>query len=110
MVDVTDTWVSRHKKSGKPDSVKVAFYDKMEKEWPMWLALNSTSQYAQEKSQAIVKQFGGKAVDVDSALDEHFNWKAVEKIQVRMDGRFPRILGFVFKPNQTQQQKLGEEE
>ena len=110
MVDVTDTWVSRHKKSGKPDSVKVAFYDKMEKEWPMWLSLDSTSQYAQEKSQAIVKQLGGKAVDVDSALDEHFNWKQVDKIQVRMDGRFPRILGFVFKPNQTQQQKLGEEE
>jgi DNA repair protein RadD len=106
MVDVTDTWVSRHKKSGKPDSVKLAFYDSMEKEWPMWLSLNSTSPYAVEKSQAIVKQLGGKATDVDSALAEHFNWKQVEKIQVRMDGRFPRILGFVFKKNQSVQEQL----
>ena len=106
LVDVKDFWVSRHKKIGKPDSVKVAFYDSMEKEWPMWLSLNSTSQYAQEKSQAIVKQLGGKAMDVDSALDEHFNWKQVEKIQVRMDGRFPRILGFVFKKGASTQQKI----
>jgi len=106
IVDVKDTWISRHKKSGKPDSVKVAFYDSMEREYPMWLALNSDSPYAVEKSRAIVKQFGGTASDVDGALKEYFNWKQVDKIQVRMEGRFPRILGFVFKKNQSTQQKI----
>jgi len=106
IVDVKDTWISRHKKSGKPDSVKVAFYDSMEREYPMWLALNSDSPYAVEKSRAIVKQFGGSASDVEGALKEYFNWKQVDKIQVRMEGRFPRILGFVFKKDQSTQQKI----
>lgn len=106
IVDVKDFWVSRHKKSGKPDSLKVSFFDQMEKEFSMWLSLDSQSAYAAEKSRAIVKQFGGKATTVDAALLEHFNWRKVERIRVKPEGRFFRIDGFVFKKGEAMQQSL----
>ncbi|MFA5150809.1 MAG: DEAD/DEAH box helicase family protein, partial [Candidatus Omnitrophota bacterium] len=83
LVDVKDFWVSRHKKHGKPDSLKVSFFDQMDKEFSMWLSLDSASAYAAEKSRAIIKQFGGKAATVDDALKEHFNWRKVERIRVK---------------------------
>ncbi|MFA5715701.1 MAG: DEAD/DEAH box helicase [Candidatus Paceibacterota bacterium] len=106
IVDVKDFWVSRHKKHGKPDSLKVSFFDSMDKEFSMWLSLDSASAYAAEKSRAIIKQFGGKAATVDDALKEHFNWRKVERIRVKPEGRFFRIDGFVFKKGEAMQQSL----
>ncbi len=102
IVEVKDSWISRHKKSGKPDSVKVAFYDSIEKEYAMWLALDATG-YASEKAQALVRQFGGSARTVDDALKESFTWKKVTHIRVRKEGKFFRIDGFVFEKQSNQQ-------
>lgn len=109
LVDVKDVWVSKHSKPGKTQSVKLSFYDSMEKEYPMWLCLDHQG-YAQEKALAIVRQMGGKATTVEEALKEWPEWKKVERIQAKQDGKFVRVLGFQFKPNQSQQMKLGEEE
>jgi DNA repair protein RadD len=102
IVEVKSHWISRHKKPGKPDSVKVAFYDSVEKEYAMWLALDVVG-YASEKAQALVKQFGGKAKTVDEALKEQFAWKKATHIRVRKDGKFFRIDGFVFAPQEARQ-------
>ncbi len=105
IVEVKSSWISRHKKPGKPDSVKVAFYDSIEKEYALWLALDVVG-YASEKAQALVKQFGGKAKTVDEALKEQFAWKKVTHIRVKKDGKFFRIDGFVFEKQDANQNKL----
>jgi DNA repair protein RadD len=102
IVEVASHWISRHKKPGKSDSVKVAFYDSVEKEYAMWLALDVPG-YASEKAQILVRQFGGKAKTVDEALKEQFTWKKATHIRVRKDGKFFRIDGFVFAPQEARQ-------
>lgn len=109
VVEVKDTWISRHEKSGKPDSVKVAFYDSAEKEYAIWLALDHEG-YAREKALSIVKQFGGSATTVDMALKESFTWKPVTHIQVRPDGRFFRIEGMVFGKSNPKQSTFSDGE
>ena len=111
IVDVKDMWVSRHSKPGKTPSLKISFYDNMEKEFSTWACIEHTG-FAQEKGLAMIQQLGSKEKTIDGAIKEWSSnqWKEVDKIQVRMDGKFPRILGYIFKPNQSQQQKLGEEE
>jgi DNA repair protein RadD len=95
VIQVVDFWVSRHKKAGKPDSVKLSFFDKMEKEYCMWLALDHGG-YATDKALPIVRQFGGKATTVEHALQEWTHWKKPVLISVRQEGRFTRILGIKF--------------
>ena len=113
IVEVKDQWISRHKKQGGKDSVKVAFYDSIEKEYALWLALDHGG-YASEKARALVKQFGGSATSVDMALKEQFTWKKATHIRVRKEGKFFRIDGFVFAPRvlqqtiHTQQQSIGD--
>jgi hypothetical protein len=102
VVNVVDTWVSRHKKQGKPDSVKVAFYDKEDREYALWLALDHDG-YARDKALSIVRQFGGHATTVTDALKEHPYWKKVLNISVRPDGKFFRITGFVFGKQEPKQ-------
>jgi hypothetical protein len=68
----------------------------------MWLALDVPG-YASEKAQVLVRQFGGKARTVEEALKEQFTWKKATHIQVKPDGKFFRITGFVFAPQEAQQ-------
>jgi DNA repair protein RadD len=105
IVDVASTWVSKHSKPGKIPSVKLEFIDKMDRSYPIWICLDHKN-YAAEKARALVNQFGGKAKTVEEALKEYKNWKQVEKIEVRPDGKFSRVTGFVFAKNQSTQQKL----
>jgi len=95
IIQVVDFWVTRHKKAGKPDSVKLSFFDKMNKEYCMWLALDHGG-YATDKAIPIVRQFGGKANTVDQALQEWTHWKKPIQIGVKKDGKFDRIVGIKF--------------
>jgi DNA repair protein RadD len=108
VVEVKEHWFGRHKKPGKPDSMKMAFYDSMGREFAHWLTLDHTG-YAADKAQALVKQFGGKSRTVDDALKEQFDWRTVTHVKVQPRGKFFSITGFVFKSGESQQQKLGEE-
>jgi DNA repair protein RadD len=105
VVAVKETYISRHKKMGGLDSVKVAFYDADDKEYAMWLALDHTG-YAHDKAAAIVKQFGGQAQTVSDALKEQDYWKKVTHIRVRPEGKFFRIDGFTFSPHHSVQKLL----
>jgi DNA repair protein RadD len=105
LIDVKQMWVSKHAKPGKIPSVKIAFYDNLEKETAVWACLDHKN-YAAEKARALITQFGGSARTVDEALKEWPMWRKVDKVQVKMEGKWPRITGFVFKKGQSTQQKL----
>jgi DNA repair protein RadD len=105
IVEIVDTYVSKHSKPGKTPSVKMEFIDKMDRAYPIWICLDHKN-YAAEKACALVNQFGGKARSVEEALKEYPNWRQVEKIEVRPDGKFTRVSGFVFKKGRTTQEKL----
>jgi len=105
LIDVKQMWVSKHAKPGKTPSVKIAFYDNLDKETAVWACLDHKG-YAKEKAQALIKQLGGTASSVDEALKEWSTWRKVEKIQVKMEGKWPRITGFVFAKGQSTQKTL----
>ena len=105
LVDVKDIWVSKHAKPGKTPSVKISFFDSMEREYPVWACV-SHSGYAGEKGRALIKQLGGTKFTVDEILKDYKNWKKVERIEVRMENKWPRITGFVFAKGRTTQETL----
>lgn len=95
IVEVKEMYCTRHKKLGGVDSLKCAFYDAADKEYAIWLCLNHTG-FAKDKAVSIVRQFGGKADSVDSALKEWSYWRSPTHIRVRPEGKFYRIDGFKF--------------
>lgn len=104
-------WVSRHKKPGKPDSIKLAFFSvDDDKEYAMWLLLDHGG-FGAQRGLAVVKQLGGRATSVDDALREwSTNWKKPAAIQVKPNGKFFEILGFIFPENEnvkTEQAVMG---
>jgi DNA repair protein RadD len=105
LIDVKDMWVSKHSKPGKTPSLKIAFYDNLDKETSVWACLDHKG-YAAEKARALIKQLGGSATSVEEGLKEWSRWKKVDKVQVKMEGKWPRVTGFVFAKNQSTQQKL----
>lgn len=102
-VEVVDTWFSRHKKSGKPDILKIAMYDAQDREFPIWCCLGHDG-YAREKAIAVVKSFGGTATTVDEALKENEFWKKPVKIKVAPNGKFFNVVGIEFAKGQPIQQ------
>ena len=108
LVNIAGVWYSRHKKPGRPDSVKVTFYTEMDKEYYLWLALDHGG-FAAEKALATVKQFGGTAKTVNEALKECDFWRKPIAIMVKPDGKFFRITGVKFDETKihTRQAELG---
>lgn len=95
LVEIAGVWYSRHKKPGKPDSVKVTFFTDLDKEYYLWLGLDHGGYYA-DKSFATVKRFGGKATTTNDALKECDYWRKPIAIQVRPRGRFFDVTGVIF--------------
>jgi len=104
VVEVVEMYCTRHKKLGGVDSLKMAFYDKADKEFAMWVCLNHTG-FAKDKATALVKQFGGKADSVDAALKEWSYWRKPTHIRVRPENKFFRITGFKFDENKIRTQQ-----
>jgi len=100
IVEVVEMYCTRHKKVGKPDSLKIAFYDREDREFALWACLGHDG-FAKEKAEQVVKQMGGKATTVDEALREWSYWKKVTHIKVKPNGRFFEIQGFVFGTETT---------
>ena len=95
VVPIEGVWVSRHKKPGKPDSVKLTFYTKLDKEYYMWLGLDHTGYY-KEKSLAVVKRFGGKSTNVSDAIKESTYWRKPIAIAVKPREKYFDVIGIVF--------------
>ena len=108
LVEVKEMYCTRHHKPGKTDSLKMCFYDNLDREFPTWICLNHKG-FAQEKALAIVKQMGGTAKTVDEALKEWHTWRKPAQIQCKPDGKWTRVTGYAFPKGQSQQQKLEEE-
>lgn len=106
IINVADFWVTRHKKAGKKDSVKLTFFDKMNKEYSIWLALDHGG-FTSEKAMSVVRQFGGKATSVDQALQEWTYWKKPIRISVKPEGKFIRVDGIKFETDTTKQTTIG---
>jgi hypothetical protein len=100
-------YCTRHHKPGKTDSLKMSFYDKMDKETSLWICLDHKG-FAYEKATAMVKQMGGSARSVDEALKEWHTWRKPAQIQCKPEGKWVRVTGFAFPKGQSQQQKLGD--
>ena len=110
LISIAGVWISRHKKEGRPDSVKVTFYTSLDKEYYLWLGLDHGG-YSTEKSLAIVKRFGGKATNVNDALKESEYWRKPVAISVKPRGKYFDVVGIVFddtksKIIRTRQTKL----
>jgi len=95
IVPIAGVWVSRHKKNGSPDMVKVTYFTKLDKEYYSYLGLDHGGYYA-EKSLAIVKRFGGKATTVNNALKESDYWRKPVAISVKPRGKWWDVVGIVF--------------
>lgn len=98
-VPIAGVWYSRHKKPGKPDSVKVTFFTKLDKEYYTYLGLDHGGYFA-EKSHAIVRRFGGKSATVNDALKECDHWRKPIAISVKQRGRFFDVVGIAFDDTQ----------
>jgi DNA repair protein RadD len=107
LMNVKDMYCTRHHKPGKTDSLKMSFYDNMEKEVPLWICLNHTG-FAKEKAEAMVKQMGGTAKTVEDALKEWHTWRKPAKIVVKPEGKWLRVTGFQFPKGESQQQRLSD--
>jgi DNA repair protein RadD len=107
LVDVKEMYCTRHHKPGKIDSLKMSFYDKLDKEFSVWVCLNHQG-FAYDKATAMVKQMGGSARTVEEALKEWHLWRTPAQIQCKPEGKWTRVTGFAFPKGQSQQQKLGD--
>jgi DNA repair protein RadD len=105
VVQIEGVWYGRHKKIGKPDSIKVTFFTKLDKEYYTYLGLDHGGYFA-EKSLAIVRRFGGKATTVDQALKESEFWRKPVAISVKPRGKFFDVVGIVF--DNTQKKPSGQ--
>jgi DNA repair protein RadD len=102
VIPIAGVWIGRHKKPGRPDSVKITFYTALDMEYYMWVGLDHDGYY-KEKSLAVVKRFGGKAKTVDEALKESQYWRKPVAIAVKPRGRFFDIVGIIFDDTKTQE-------
>jgi DNA repair protein RadD len=93
---VEEVGAFRHKKAGKPDSIKMEFHC-IGREFPFcqWLALDHGG-YATNKAKEYINAAGGVAACVDDAMREYFVWKDPTRIQVKRDGKYWRIVSFDF--------------
>jgi DNA repair protein RadD len=105
IVKVEDFYCARHKKIGSPDSIRMEFVGPLEKVFNQWVCLDHTG-FAREKALAVVKQFGGQAKTVDTALKEWHLWKKPDVITVVPEGKFFKITGVSFKPGHSVQAGL----
>jgi len=101
-VNVADTWFSKHASPGKTPLLKIAMYDALDQEFPIWCCIDHTG-YAKQKADQIVRQFGGMATTLEHALKECQYWKKPKVIKVIKNGRFHNVIGIEFHKQEVTQ-------
>lgn len=89
-VDVDDVFYQRHKKAGKPDSVKVTYHCGIvtQNEW----LCPDHGGYAASRYKARMAALGATAETTDGALDEaHLRWTIPNRIKIRPRADDPRF-------------------
>lgn len=87
---VNIVYFHRHKKNGKPDSLRVSYVCGMSVH-NEWLSFESESQYARKKAFDTIREFGGIATTVDEALAECGEYKWPTRILTMPDGKYTKI-------------------
>jgi len=95
-IDVEGIDVVRHQKEGKPDSVKVSFYENgtLGNTYHDWLCFDH-SGFAMEKARAKWVALGGLSpapLRTDRALDRRAELRAPEKVRVKREGKYWRLI------------------
>lgn len=88
-IDVNDVFYARHKKEGKPDSIRVTYYCGLTKV-NEWLCPDHGG-YAASRYHARMAALGATAVTTDQALLECDDWMKPSRIRVKPDGKFHKI-------------------
>ena len=111
-VDVDSVMYGRHKKEGKPDSIKVTYYAGL-MSVSEWLCPDHGG-YAESRYRARKATLKSKASTTDDALNECHFWVQPSKIKVKPSGhdpRFQEIVQFdytqVERNNETKTQGFG---
>ena len=95
-VDVIGIRYSRHKKAGKPDSLKVQYEESSFSTYSEWICIEHGG-YAQSKAQQwLAKRSRGDITTVADALAIANSMPQAARILVKPDGRFNRIVGQQF--------------
>lgn len=83
-LDVDEVNYTRHKKDGKPDSIRIDFYvTTRQKPYPMWIAPDHPG-YPHIKAMEYIHNVGGKATTTDEALKECLlGWLTPTRIAVK---------------------------
>lgn len=83
-LDVDEVDYIRHKKAGKPDSIRIDFYvTSRQKPYPMWITPDHGG-YAHAKAMQYIHKVGGKATTTDEALKECLlGWLTPTRIAVK---------------------------
>lgn len=103
---VEEVDAQRHKKAGKPDSMRLDFYV-IERKQPIshYITLDHGG-YAASKAHQYVQAAGGRATTVDDALREVYRWKDPTRIQVKKNGKYRNVVQFDFPDDTTEQATL----
>jgi DNA repair protein RadD len=106
MYHVEEVDAKRHKKSDKPDSMRLDFYVIERKEPISHYITLDHGGYAADKSRKYVQAAGGVASNVDEALKEFIRWKDPVKIWTKMNGKYRNITKFEFPDTSSTQAEI----
>jgi DNA repair protein RadD len=95
-VEIQNILYSRHQKVGKPDSLRVDYYQDIYQSYTTWVCLDH-EQYAKKKAlQWIRKMTDLDIKTVDDALDKCDSFKKPSHIMVDKNGKYPEIISYIF--------------
>lgn len=91
---------SRHTKTGKPDSLRVDYYENIYTRYSEWVCIEHGGFAARKARQWWLRHGGDPAVTtVTEALQAAGSLKHATRIQVQEDGRYWRVIQRRFEEN-----------
>ena len=94
--EVENVVYARHKKAGKPDSMRVDYYTSPYTSYSEWICLNHGG-FAREKALQWIKTRSAVPVNsVDEALEKFKAFRVPSKITIDMNAKFTTIKGYYF--------------
>jgi DNA repair protein RadD len=95
--NIVEVFYDKHEKKGKPPSLKVTYISTSD-EFPMWHAVNSTSQWAKNKA---IKWCMDNCMNFDGFIDldniSQYKWREPSRIRVVNDGKYKRVSAYEFE-------------
>jgi len=96
-VQVFDVTYKRHKKKGKPDSLKITYFCGIRgvRAFSQWVCIEHTGA-AKYKASLFLNKIGSKAKTVTDALNECNEWPSPDAIQIKPNGKYTDILNIQY--------------